>query len=161
VKESLQFSDMLDDLDRAILRELQQEGRITNAELSRRVNLSQPAVLNRVNRLEERGFIQRYVALLDREMLGYDLLCFIEISMQAHSIEQLTGFRDRILTLPQVLECHHVTGSYDYLLKIVSRNRKELQRFVVDNLTTIPGVDRIQTSLVFAEIKSSTAYEIE
>jgi len=147
----------LDDLDRRLLGELQTDARIANAELARRLNLSPPAVHARVKRLEEQGFICGYMARLDRERLGFNMLCFIQISLQLHQVEQVMHFRIAIQQLPEVLECHHVTGEYDYLLKIVVRNRQELERLVMEKLTPIPGVARIHTSLVFSEIKASTA----
>ncbi|HQY90934.1 MAG: Lrp/AsnC family transcriptional regulator [Caldilinea sp.] len=147
----------LDELDRRILIELQCEARIANAELARRLNLSPPAVHARLKRLEEEGLVRGYVALLDRERLGFDMLCFIQITLQLHQIEQVTDFRVTVQQIPEVLECHHVTGEYDYLLKIVVRNRQELERLVMEKLTPIPGVARIHTSLVFSEIKTSTA----
>jgi Lrp/AsnC family leucine-responsive transcriptional regulator len=150
----------LDELDRHILHELQSDARIANAELARRLNLSPPAVHARVRRLEEQGYIRGYVALLDRERLGFDMFCFIQISLQLHQIEQVNHFRTTIQQIPEVLECHHVTGEYDYLLKIAVRNRQELERLVMEKLTPIPGVARIHTSLVFSEVKTSTALPI-
>ena len=149
--------DAIDDYDRAILDALQQDGRIANAELARRLNLSPPAVHARLRRLEEAGLIARYAALLDREKLGFDLLCFINVSLQRHTREHVDVFRDRIRGLPNVLECHHVTGEYDYLLKVVVRNRKELEHLLMEELTPIPGVAHIHTSLVLNEIKAATA----
>ncbi len=146
----------LDELDQRILDELQRDARVANAELARRLNLSPPAVHARVKRLEERGILRGYVALLDRERLGFDMLCFIQISLQLHQVEQVSHFRATIQQIPEVLECHHVTGEYDYLLKIVVRNRQELERLIMEKLTPIPGVARIHTSLVFSEIKAST-----
>ena len=151
----------LDELDRRLLGELQTDARIANAELARRLNLSPPAVHARVRRLEEQGYIRGYVALLDRERLGFDMLCFIQISLQLHQIEQVNHFRTTIQQIPAVLECHHVTGEYDYLLKIAVRNRQELERLVMEKLTPIPGVARIHTSLVFSEIKTATALPID
>ena len=151
----------LDELDRRLLGELQTDARIANAELARRLNLSPPAVHARVRRLEEQGFIRDYVALLDRERLGFDMLCFIQISLQLHQIEQVNHFRTTIQQIPEVLECHHVTGEYDYLLKIAVRNRQELERLVMEKLTPIPGVARIHTSLVFSEVKTSTALPVK
>ena len=151
----------LDELDRRLLGELQTDARIANAELARRLNLSPPAVHARVRRLEEQGYIRGYVALLDRERLGFDMLCFIQISLQLHQIEQVNHFRTTIQQIPEVLECHHVTGEYDYLLKIAVRNRQELERLVMEKLTPIPGVARIHTSLVFSEVKTSTALPVK
>lgn len=149
--------DTLDELDLAILQALQTDGRITNADLARRLTLSPPAVHARLRRLDEQGYIRQYVALLDREKLGYDMLCFVNISLQLHTRQQVQQFREAIQQIAGVLECHHVTGEYDYLLKVVVRNRKELEYLVMEQLTPIPGVARIHTSLVFTEVKFSTA----
>jgi len=151
---------MLDELDREILEIVQLEGRISNAELARRINLSPPATHARLRRLEDDGLIRQYAAQLDRERMGYDMLCFIHISLQLHQPEQLESVRNAMRDLPEVLECHHVTGEYDYLLKVAIRNRKDLERFVVERLTPIPGVARIHTSLVLTEVKSTTALPI-
>jgi Lrp/AsnC family leucine-responsive transcriptional regulator len=153
--------EVVDQLDEAILDILQNEGRISNVELGQRVNLSPPAVHARLKRLEQKGFIRQYVALLDRELIGYDMLCFINISLQLHQHKQVENFKRRMLELPQVLECHHLTGEYDYLLKVVVRNRKDLEQFVVNQLTPIAGIARIHTSLVLTEIKSTTALPLD
>jgi DNA-binding Lrp family transcriptional regulator len=150
----------LDEIDVAILRELQADGRMSNVELAQRINLSPPATHTRLKRLQEQGTIRKYVTLLDQEQLGYDMTCFVNISLQLHQVEELEGFRASINEMPQVLECYHVTGEFDYLLKVVVRSRKDLQRFVVEQLTPIPGVARIYTSLVLTEVKSTTALPI-
>ncbi len=147
---------MLDEIDKTILEILQAEGRLSNIELARRINLSAPATHARLRRLEGLGIIRSYAALLDREKAGYDMLCFVHISLQVHQPEQVQSVRAAIRGMPEVLECHHVTGEYDYLLKVVIRNRKDLERFVLERLTPIPGVARIQTSLVLSEVKNST-----
>jgi DNA-binding Lrp family transcriptional regulator len=146
----------LDEIDQAILRILQADGRVTNADLARQVALSPPAVHARVRRLEEAGVIQRYVALLSREAMGYELLCLINISMERHRRKDIEQVRQAVQEMPEVLECHHLTGEFDYQLKVVVRNRKELEQFVLDRLSTIPGIAHIRTSLVFSEIKSTT-----
>jgi DNA-binding Lrp family transcriptional regulator len=152
---------MLDKLDTEILEILQTEGRISNAELARRVNLSPPATLVRIRRLEESGYIQRYVTLLDRQQAGYDLLCFVRVSLQLHDVEQVMGFREAVQQLPEVLECHHVTGDYDYLLKVVAHNTRDLENFLLHQLTPIPGVARIYTSLVLNEVKVTTVIPLK
>lgn len=158
--QSSLLDGQLDHLDRAILQLLQNDGRISNVDLANRVNLSPPAVHARLKRLEQRGYIRQFVALLDREKVGYDMLCFIEVSLQLHQPEQVENFRRVIQQMPEVLECHHVTGEYDYLLKVVIRNRKDLEHFVVNRLTPIPGLARIHTSLTLSEIKSTTALPV-
>lgn len=150
-------SQRLDEVDRAILEALQDDGRLSNVELARRVHLSPPATHARLRRLEKNGYIRQYAAIVDRERAGFDLLCFIQVSIQLHQPDQVEQFRVAVRAMPEVLECHHITGEYDYLLKAALRNRKDLERFVVDRLTPMPGVARIHTSLVLTEVKATTA----
>lgn len=152
---------MLDDLDKSLLRALQSDGRLSNVELARMINLSPPATHTRIKRLEKDGYIRQYTAVVDRERAGYDLLCFIHISLQMHQVEQVEKFREETRNMPEVLECHHITGEHDYLLKVALKNRKDLEKFVVDKITPIPGVARIHTSLVLAEVKSTMALPLE
>ena len=147
----------LDELDLAILRELQTNGRISNVDLARRISLSPPAVHARMKRLEQQGYILEYSVSLDREKLGYDMLCFVNISLQMHQMEDILRFRQAIEAMPEVLECYHLTGEYDYLLKVAIHNRQDLERFLVRQLTPIPGIARIHTSLVLTEVKSTSA----
>jgi DNA-binding Lrp family transcriptional regulator len=151
----------LDDIDRAILRELQVDARISNLDLSRRIDLSPPATHARVRRLEGSGLIRGRVAIVDREQAGFDLLCFVNIGMQVHQYQHIERFRALVAAMPEVLECHHLTGEYDYLLKVVLRNRRELERFVVEKLSPIPGIARIHSSLVLSEVKMTTALPID
>jgi len=150
----------LDDADRSILRALQAEGRISNLDLSRAVGLSPAATHARVRRLEAAGVIRGYAAIVDAEAVGLDLLCLISVSLQLHRPESVAQAREAIEQMPEVLECHHVTGEYDYLLKVVLPNRRALERFVVERLTPLPGIARIQTSLVLAAWKSTPALPI-
>ena len=145
----------LDRVDKEILALVQEDGRISNAELSRRLNLSPPATHARVKRLEREGFIDGYAGLLNRDRLGYDLLCFVLVGLTVHQVEHIHGFREQMLAMPEVLECYNITGEYDYLLKVVLHNREDLERFIVGQLTPLPGVARLQTSLVLSEVKSS------
>jgi Lrp/AsnC family transcriptional regulator, leucine-responsive regulatory protein len=154
------FQIDLDELDIAILQELQENGRISNVELSKRVNLSPPAIHTRIKRLEQQGIIRRTVTLLDWQKMGFDMLCFIQINLQTHQPATVEKFRSSINKLPEVLECYHVTGDYDYLLKVAIRNREDLERFVVKQITPIPGIARIQTSLALTEIKLTTSLPI-
>jgi DNA-binding Lrp family transcriptional regulator len=147
----------IDEIDRAILGLLQADGRMTNADLARAVGLSPAATHARVRRLERDGLIRGYVALVDRERAGFDLLCFVSVSLQLHRPTLVASFPKRVAEMPEVLECHHVTGESDYLLKVAVRGRHELERFIVHRLTPIPGVARIQTSLVLRELKATTA----
>ena len=152
---------MLDNLDKSLLRALQTDGRLSNVELSRKISLSPPATHTRLKRLEKDGYVRQYTAIVDREKAGYDLLCFIHIGLQMHQVMQVEKFREATRKLPEVLECHHITGEYDYLLKVVLKNRKDLEQFVIDKITPIPGVARIHTSLVLAEVKATMALPLE
>jgi DNA-binding Lrp family transcriptional regulator len=100
------------------------------------------------------------VALLQPEQVGYDLLCFVQVTLLLHNLEQIEAFRAAVRAMPEVLECHHVTGDYDYLLKVAARSRKDLERFLMEQLTPAPGVARIHTHLVLSEIKLTTAFPI-
>jgi len=150
----------LDAIDETILRELQSDGRLSNLDLARRVGLSPPATHARVRRLERDGVIARYVALVDRELAGFDLLCFVNVGLRAHRHDDIERFRDTVTAMPEVLEIHHVTGEYDYVLRVALHNRRDLERFLVDRLSLIPGIARIQTSLVLREVKRTTALPI-
>jgi len=133
---------------------------MSNADVARRVGLSAPATHARVKRLEDAGVIGQYVTVLDRETLGFDMVCFISVSLQLHQFEAIERFKELVRDMPEVLECNHITGEFDYLLKAVFRNRHELQEFIVNRLTPIPGMARINTSLVLVEIKETSALPI-
>jgi DNA-binding Lrp family transcriptional regulator len=149
------MSKTLDKKDRQLLGHLQSTARMTNAELARRVDLSPTGVQKRLRKLEERGIVEGYVTLVDREALGFDMLCFVQVTLQRHEPEAVHRFREIVQTLPEVMECHHITGEYDYLLKVIVRNRKHLEQFLVETLTPIPGMDKLRTSLVLSEIKNT------
>lgn len=154
------YSQDIDDTDRAILTELQNDSSISNVELARRISLSPPAVHARIKRLEELGYVRQYAAILDREMLGYDLLCLISVTLEVHHVQNITQFRDAVTQMPEVLECYFVTGEFDYLLKIAVRSRAELERFLMEKLTPVPGIARIATSIVLTEIKFTTSLSL-
>lgn len=143
-----------DQLDITILDELQNNGRVSVADLARKIHLSQPAVHNRIKRLEREGVIRGYVAVIDREAAGYDLLCFVRLSVQPHS--RLCEVQNAVCQLDAVLECFRTTGNYDLLLKIIVHDHKELDRLIQEHLMTLPGIDRIESNVVLAEVKSTT-----
>ena len=149
-----------DQLDRAILKELQANGRISVADLARKIHLSAPAVHNRIKRLEKAGIITGYVALLDREAAGYDLLCFIQVTIQPHTREHFACWQEAAERLPQILACYHMASGYDLLLKVAVKNNKALDRFIAEHLMTLPGVERIETGMVLNELKTTTALKV-
>ena len=145
-----------DEIDLKILREIQQDNRISNSELARRIKLSQPATHTRIKRLETLGVIRQHVSLLNREALGLDIICFFQVRLQAHTEKSLLEFERKVQTLEPILECHYLTGQFDYLLKAVFRDRQELADFVRTSLTTLSSIAQITTSVVFSEVKSTT-----
>ena len=147
----------LDAIDRDILRLLQDDGRLSNQDLARRIGLSPPATHARVRRLERSGVIARYAAILDAEASGFDLVGYVHVGLRGHGRVHVARFREVIAAVPEVQECHHVTGEHDYLLRVALHSRRDLERFLVDRLAPIPGVARIQTSLVIREVKRTTA----
>lgn len=147
----------LDHTDRTLLIALQEDARQTNAELARRVELSATGLHKRLRRLESAGIITGYVARVDREAVGYDMLCFVQVTLQRHEPDAVDNFRREVQTMVEVLECHHLTGEFDYLLKVVVRNRKHLEQFILHTLTPVRGMDKIRTSLVLSEIKATAA----
>jgi len=155
------MSHGLDEKDYQILTHLQADARITNIELARRVELSPPGLQKRLRKLEEIGIIKQYTALINRELLGFDLLCFAHVTLHRHEQTAVENFSTTVQNIPEVLECFQITGEYDYILKVVVRNRKHLKDFLVETLTPIPGVDRIRTSVVLSDIKATTAVPVD
>lgn len=147
----------LDETDFSILREVRQDSRISNNELARRINLSQPAAHKRLKRLKTTGVIRDYTVHLNYEKLGYELICFFQTRLHGHLEKDITLFETQVAAFPEVLECHYLTGEFDHLLKAVFKGRRELERFLRNKLSTIPGVAQIITSLVLSEIKSDSA----
>jgi DNA-binding Lrp family transcriptional regulator len=137
---------ILDEVDKSLLRALQKDGRLSNVQLARKISLSPPATHSRLKRLEKEG---------------YDLQCFIQIGLQTPQSIQVDGFRNAMRKMPEVLDCYHITGEYDYILKVVLRNRKDLEHFIMNKISSIPGVARIHTNLVLAEVKSTMALPLE
>jgi DNA-binding Lrp family transcriptional regulator len=150
----------LDKVDRDLLNYLQENARITNAELARRVELSPPGLQKRVKKLEDAGIIDQYATILNPETVGYDMLCYVQITLVRHKSDFLQNFMKVVQDIPEVLEAYHITGEYDYLLKVVIRNRKHLEEFILETLSPLPGMDKIRTSLVLNKIKSTTAVPI-
>lgn len=150
----------LDRIDQQILATIQHNGRISNRDLAAKVHLSPPACLARVKRLEDTGYILGYYAVLDRHKLGLDNLCFIELSLELHRHDHIAIILEQITAIPEVLECYHLTGEYDYLLKVAVTNTASLHAFISQKLIPIPGIARIHTSVVLKEIKRSTAMPI-
>ncbi len=145
----------LDDIDRVLLAHLQSNARMSSSDLADVVGLSTSGVQKRLRKLEEQDVIQQYATILNRTKLGHDMLCFVQVSLQAHSPDSVTEFDDLVHELSEILECHRMTGGADYLLKVVVQNREHLDHFLMKVLMPLPMVDRVRTNVVLKEIKET------
>lgn len=150
----------LDRTDRRLLALLQGDGRLSVAELARRVHLSPTPCLERVRRLERDGYIRGYAADLDPAKLGAALLAFVEILLDRTTPDVFTRFRDAMVGLDPVQECHMVAGGFDYLLKVRVRDMAAYRRFL-EQLAAIPGVQQTHTYVVMEEVKSTRAIDLD
>jgi len=151
----------LDSYDRAILKRLQRDGRISNQDLAEAVNLSPSPCLRRVRRLEEAGIIEDYVARVNARKLGLKLTALIQISMDKHTPERFDRFESAIASFPEVLECHLITGQdADYLLKVVVADMDDYQQFLLNKITRIEGVTGVHSSFVLKSPRQSTAMPV-
>ncbi len=150
----------LDATDKRILNALQRKGRMPNAELSEKVNLSASACHRRVQRLEKEGYIRDYVALLNARKLGVPTTVFVEITLQAQADEVLDAFEKAVARIPDVLECHLMAGSADYLLKVVAENTEDFARIHRQYLARLPGVAQMQSSFALRTVFKTTALPV-
>lgn len=150
----------LDATDRRILTVMQKQGRISNAELAERVNLSASACHRRVQRLEDEGFIRDYVALLDRRKLGRPTTVFVEITLSTQADEVLDAFEREVRKIPDILECHLMAGTADYLLKVVARDSEDFARIHRSKLARLPGVAQMKSSFSLKSVSDSTALPV-
>lgn len=147
----------LDDTDLRLLRVLQRQGRMSNTELSERVNLSPSACHRRVARLEAAGVIRDYVALLDPRKIGRVTTVFVELTLSGQADDLLDRFEREVARIPDVLECHLMAGKYDYLLKIVACDSEDFARIHRQYLTRLPGVAQMQSSFALRTVFKTTA----
>ncbi len=129
--------------------------------LAEAVGLSAPPVHERLARLERAGVIRGYTALLDPDRLGLGFTVFVQVTLGLHREGAVTKFRDAIGAVPQMLECHHLTGTADFLLKVVCRDTAEYEDLVLHTLTRLPGVERLNSSVVLSTFKAGTALPLE
>lgn len=150
----------LDAIDRAILCQLQKDGRISNVELAERVNLSPPACLRRVQRLEASGVIAGYVMLVDPKRVGKRTSLFVEVSLQSQSEEALSAFEKAVAACPGVMACHFMAGDVDYLLQVLVSDPEDYEQLYRRHLSRLPGVARIKSSFALRCVSQRTAVEL-
>lgn len=158
--QNITGDDDLDDTDRRILAALQRAGRMSNADLSEKVHLSASACHRRVQRLEKEGYIRDYVALLNPRRIGYPTMVFVEIKLSGQADELLEAFEREVALIPEVLECHLMAGSADYILKVVARDTDDFARVHRQKLARLPGVLGMQSSFALRTVFKTTALPV-
>jgi len=151
----------MDIFDKKLLSILQNNGRISNVELAEAVNLSESACLRRVRSLEERGLIDRYVALLDHKKVGLTDTVFVHIVLKREEKSELEAFENAVKNIPEILECYLMTGEFDYLLHIVVANMADFERLHNDSLTRLPGVSRVNSSFAIRTVQKTSELPIK
>ena len=153
-------STKLDSIDRAILTELQREGRVSNQDLAQRVHLSPSACLRRVKTLEDSGVIAQYVALVNPRAVGKHGISFTIINLESMNTPQLEAFEQAVRDQPEVLDCFYVAGSNDYLIRFAYHDAEDLERFHAEVLMRLPNVARSNSLLVLRTVKKTTALPV-
>lgn len=155
-------ANKLDEIDRKILAELQDDGRMTNVELARRVGISAPPCLRRVRTLEEAGYIRGYHADVNPRELGFEVQVFAMVGLHSQAEADLSAFEQRCRAWPLVRECHMLNGEIDFILKCVAPDLSTFQTFLTEDLTSAPNVASVKTSLVIrcAKDKPGVPFEI-
>lgn len=148
----------LDKIDLELLNLLQKNAKMTHKQLSLQLNLSTTAIYERIKKLENSGVIEGYAALLNRKKLGKELLVFSNIKLVRHSQENIEMFEQNISKLPEVQECYHISGDYDYILKMSFPSMDVYRDFMVNKLTTISCIGSSQSQFVIKEVKSEVGY---
>ena len=149
------MKDRIDRIDLKILRVLQGNGRMSNIELSRLVNLSPAPCLARVRRLEKTGYINGYKAELNPELLGLSLLAYVEVTLDRTTPDVFERFKQAVRDVPEIEECHMVAGGFDYLIKVRSQDMDAYRRILGEKIATIPGVLQTHTYVVMEQVKRS------
>ena len=150
----------LDQTDQRILDLLQRDGRMTVKEMSSRLNLSTTPIFERIKKLERSGIIDHYSAILNAEKLGMKLNAFLHISVKDHTKELVEEFVENIIALPEVMECHYVTGASDFILKVLVEDMEQYKAFVMDKLFAISNIDNVESYLSLAMRKKTSLINI-
>ncbi|MFN3782689.1 MAG: Lrp/AsnC family transcriptional regulator [Spirosomataceae bacterium] len=148
----------LDDIDRDILAYLQADAKLTTKELAARLNLSPTPVYERVRRMEQEGVIKRYVAIVDRDKIGKDLMVLCNIRLKEHARDAGMGFVEAIRKMEEVIECLNISGDYDFMIKVVVTDMKSYQNFIMNKLASLDNIGSTQSIFVMSEIKNETAF---
>lgn len=154
------MSEKLDDIDIRILRELQRNSRLTNLELSEKINLSPSACHRRTQQLESSGYISAYVALLNPQKLERSTTVFVEITLQSQAEELLDAFESQVKHIPNILDCYLMAGHADYLIKLMVKDTKDFAHIHRRFLSRLPGVRHMQSSFALRKVINTTAFSL-
>ncbi|TRX37284.1 Lrp/AsnC family transcriptional regulator [Flavobacterium sp. ZT3R18] len=150
----------MDAIDKKILMLLQQDAKLNTKEIAEKVGLSVSPTFERIKKLEQKEYIKKYVALLDPTKVGRSICVYCQVTLAVHSRELIDDFKQHILAFPEIMGCYHVSGNYDFLLKVAVNDMNEYQKFVIDKLSVIKGISNVQSSFVMEEIKNDFAYNL-
>ena len=150
----------LDKTDKKLLYFLQEDSKQTTKELANKLDLSVTAVYERIKKLEKQDVISKYVAIINRQKVERDFIVLCHVKLTQHKKEYVLQFEKEIMTLPEVTECFHVSGDYDYILKICVKNMEEYRNFMVTKLTTLQHIGSTHSSFMITEVKNTTTIEI-
>lgn len=151
----------LDHIDYRILDLLQVDAKYTIKEIAAELGMTATPVYERIRRMEEEGYIKRYVALVNKDLLDFHIVVFCNVSLKEHHRQVLKSFEAKISTFPEIVECYHIAGTFDYLLKVIVRNMHEYQEFILDRLSNLEEIGQLQSSFVMSEVKHSTGLRLE
>ena len=154
------MAEILDETDLQILKTLQKNAKLTTKELADAVHLTPTPVFERQKRLEKKGFIKKYVAILDPEKLDRGLLVFCKVKLQQINHDMADAFTRRIMRIPEVTECYNTSGAYDYLLKVRAADMKQYQEFILNKLGEIESLSSIESTFVMSEVKQNYGINI-
>jgi Lrp/AsnC family leucine-responsive transcriptional regulator len=153
--------DTFDPIDKKILKVLQADARLNTKQIAGKIGLTVTPTYERLKKIEQSGVVKEYVALLDRDKIGKTIVAFINVSLQLHSKPLINLFEKAIIKIPEVMECFHVAGNFDYLLKVVVKDMSSYQNFLSNKLAAIENIAHVQSSFVMTEIKHQTAYVLD
>ena len=150
----------MDSIDKKLLHLLQTDAKKTTKELALKLNLSVTAVYERIKKLEREGIIEKYVALINRSKVEKGFVVFCHLKLIQHTIEFITTFENEVTQLLEVIECHHVSGDYDYILKIIVKDMEAYREFLVNKLTTLQHIGSTHSTFMISEVKNTTIVSV-
>lgn len=150
----------LDKIDKKILNQLQENCRITIKELSEILGLSPTPVFERIKKMENAGLINKYVALIDPSLLGKKLTVFLHVTIKDHSKKALDQFLKEVIVLKEVMECYHVTGDFDFFIKIITKDMETYNQFILEKLSVVPNLGRVQSQFSLSNRKYTTSFDL-